>query len=154
MIKELNILVVSHNFLLKNFIQDCCRDLFSHKINFEDANLIETAVEIMEQRHFDFVILELNLPESRGVMTITKYRTLLPMTKVIATSWSLDKLYIQECLKAGADAYIAKSQMSATLLMNTCKKILSEPLNNKASSHSSHRLNLVNEYPSFKEKNP
>ncbi len=124
MIKDLRILVISHNFLLKNFIQDTCRDLFTYKIIFEDTPLIETAVEVIKKQDFDFVILELNLPESRGVMTIEKYKILIPEIKVIVMSWSLDKIYIQECIEAGADAYIGKSILSSNLLVNTCKKLL------------------------------
>jgi two-component system response regulator NreC len=64
----------------------------------------------------DIVLMDLNLPGLTGLKLIPRLRELRPAVKVIVlTLWDSD-IYRQAALAAGADEFVSKAQINATLV--------------------------------------
>jgi DNA-binding NarL/FixJ family response regulator len=62
------------------------------------------------------VCMDINLPDISGIEVTRALRTALPKVKVVALSAYLEQRYVLEMLKAGASAYVTKSEGCDELL--------------------------------------
>ena len=59
----------------------------------------------------DLVLLDLNLPDSSGTQTVEKFRAAIPKTPVVVLT-GMDETDIgDQCIRAGADAYVSKTRL-------------------------------------------
>lgn len=68
------------------------------------ASNLHAGLEANERYEFDFMIVDLNLPDSGGLETVKK----LPMDIPVVVMSSLSDQEVEECLRAGAVAFIHK----------------------------------------------
>lgn len=64
----------------------------------------------------DIVCLDIGLPGVNGVDTARQFAQSFPKTKIIALSTHTDRVYVMDMLKAGASAYVTKSEGGKELL--------------------------------------
>lgn len=66
------------------------------------------AIRITTERQPDILILDITMPKLRGVEVISEVRVHSPKTKIIILSMHNKEVYIKECMKNGASAYLLK----------------------------------------------
>ncbi len=66
--------------------------------------------EALQRANFDYAIVDLNLPDSRGLDTLKLARELRPELPIIVYSGRAEKDVILRCLNFGAVGYIPKTQ--------------------------------------------
>lgn len=66
------------------------------------------AVKLSAELQPDILILDITMPKMRGVEVITEVRSQSPKTKIIILSMHNKEIYIKECMKNGASAYLLK----------------------------------------------
>ena len=104
----LNMLVAEDNEVNQIVIREFLERM-SHNVTMVDDG--EQALDALEQENrFDLALLDMNMPNMSGLDVIKAYRFLevgqhLPMIVLSADAVSGN---IEECLKAGADAYLTK----------------------------------------------
>ena len=104
----LNILVAEDNEVNQIVIREFLEHMDHHVTMVNDG---EQALDALEQEHdFDLALLDINMPNMSGLDVIKAYRFLevgehLPMIILSADAVSGN---IEECLNAGADAYLTK----------------------------------------------
>jgi len=99
---------------------------------YEDANLInmanfeltnvETLAEALEslsRNSFDLVLMDLNLPDSRGLETLRKLYLKKPGTPVIVITGISDEETAIKALQIGAEGFLIKGQMGINNLLQT-----------------------------------
>jgi DNA-binding NarL/FixJ family response regulator len=62
------------------------------------------------------ILLDLDRPETNGLVTIQRLRTTFPETAIIALSFVDGQSYQRVTLNAGADAFIRKAEMGNQLI--------------------------------------
>ncbi len=105
----LNILVAEDNEVNQIVIREFLQRMNHHVTMVDDG---EQALDVLEQEShtFDLALLDVNMPHMSGLDVIKAYRFLevgehLPMVILSADALSGN---IEECLNAGADAYLTK----------------------------------------------
>ncbi len=66
------------------------------------------AIRITVELQPDILILDITMPKLRGVEVISEVRSHSPKTKIIILSMHNKEVYIKECMKNGASAYLLK----------------------------------------------
>lgn len=66
------------------------------------------AVKLTTELQPDILILDITMPKLRGVEVITEVQTKSPKTKIIVLSMHNKEMYIKECMRNGASAYLLK----------------------------------------------
>jgi two-component system, OmpR family, KDP operon response regulator KdpE len=74
----------------------------------EESASAEQALEILAQRSFDLVLLDINLPAMGGLEACGRIRTLLPHVGIIMVTVRDAERDMVQALEAGADDYITK----------------------------------------------
>ena len=91
----------------------------SGKWNLAHVERLGKAIEICRDRTFDIALLDLRLPDSDGVDTVTQFCTSIPdVPVVILTAFDDEELALQAMSK-GAQDYLVKDQVNIQLLRRT-----------------------------------
>lgn len=101
-----------------------------------EATSFSDLLVLLEDDHFDLLILDFNLGDKNGLETIDIIRRAYPMLPILILSSFPEENYAIHALKAGASGYLNKSVFSSELLMAiekvaAGKKFISESLSEK-----------------------
>ncbi len=83
--------------------------------NITDVQSLEKGIIKLQEKQFDIILLDLNLPDSKGIDTYYKLREKSNIPIIILTSNQDYQLSI-ETIKKGAEDYINKNNLSTYLL--------------------------------------
>lgn len=80
------------------------------------AESLEKTLENLTQKRFDLILLDLQLPDSRGLDTLRKVQLSAGGVPVVVCSGISDETTAVDAVAAGAQDYMVKAQMSPELL--------------------------------------
>ena len=88
------------------------------------ADSLEAGLEKLESERFDAIILDLVLPDSRGVATVSKLCSKSGNTPVIVSSYFDENTLASKVIELGAQDYLAKDLMDGQTLGRTMSRAL------------------------------
>ncbi len=91
------------------------------KFKINTAEKLSQADELMAQTSFDVVLLDLGLPDSKGIETVKKFRELNAEVPVVVLTGLEDEEGAIEAIKAGADDYVAKGKLLKDLIVRSIR---------------------------------
>jgi signal transduction histidine kinase len=91
------------------------------KFKIEAAEQLAQAGELMAQESFDVVLLDLGLPDSRGIETVKRFRGLNAEVPVVVLTGMEDEESAIAAIKAGADDYVAKGKLLRDLIVRSIR---------------------------------
>jgi signal transduction histidine kinase len=91
------------------------------KFETEAAEKLTVAEQLMKQKSFDVVLLDLGLPDSTGIETVTKFRQINAEVPVIVLTGLEDEEGAIAAIKAGADDYVAKGKLLKDLIVRSIR---------------------------------
>jgi len=117
----IRVLVVDDNagdvFLLREMV-DGAKSRF--RVSAE-AGSLEEALRILAEREVDVVLLDLQLPDSRGVDTFSGAHTAAPDVPIIVLSESDDEELALQTVQLGAQEYLVKGRVDGHLLQRALR---------------------------------
>lgn len=87
-----------------------------NRFTTEEADSLQAAEEHLKNNSFDIALLDLNLPGSHGTETVQNFRRINAEIPVVILTGLEDEDMAIEAIKAGADDYVAKGNLSNDLL--------------------------------------
>ncbi len=119
--KLLNVLIVEDNPGDAFLIEEQFRMVKTFKYRLIHAEYLERAIAILAQDVFDVILLDLSLPDSRGIETL---KNLMPQALsipiVILTGINDEELAI-EAVRNGAQDYLVKGQVRGDILIKALR---------------------------------
>jgi signal transduction histidine kinase len=91
------------------------------KFKINTAEKLSQADELMAQTSFDVVLLDLGLPDSKGIETVKKFRELNAEVPVVVLTGLEGEEGAIEAIKAGADDYVAKGKLLKDLIVRSIR---------------------------------
>lgn len=80
------------------------------------ADKLSAAEEALRSKQFDLILLDLSLPDSRGLDTFTRAQSLAPGIPIVVLSGLDDQTVAVKSVQAGAQDYLVKGQVDGHLL--------------------------------------
>ena len=77
---------------------------------------LSEGISYLQQNHCDVVLLDMNLPDSSGLITMTRLLNVAPNTPIIALTGLSDESFAVEALKSGAQDYLIKGDIDGRIL--------------------------------------
>ena len=77
----------------------------------DESDRLSTAITRLAETHFDVIVLDLHLPDSRGLDTYTRLHAEAPDVPVVVLSASDDEDLAIEAVQRGAQDYLLKGQV-------------------------------------------
>lgn len=81
-----------------------------------EAATVRDALAALAADPADLLLLDLGLGDDLALTALPRLRDAAPLARVLVLSSMPEDLYAERCLRAGADGFVAKSALSATLL--------------------------------------
>ncbi len=118
--KSIKILLVEDNPLdarTFNLMLSHSKSIFTFEISETDC--LETAIELIGQKPFDVILLDLSLPDESGLDTLTRLLKHSKDTPIIVLTGIDDELTGINAVKAGAQNYLVKGQVNNKFLVRS-----------------------------------
>ncbi|MEG3939295.1 MULTISPECIES: sensor histidine kinase [unclassified Microcoleus] len=85
------------------------------------VEFLHEAIAQLGKQSFDIVLLDLSLPDSHGLETLTRLREVAPDTAMVVMTGLDDEAIGLESVRLGAQDYIVKGQITTQLLVRTIR---------------------------------
>ncbi len=89
--------------------------------SLESAATLETGLEKLQKSPFDVVLLDLSLPDSRGLDGFVRLHTQFPSAAVVVLTGNLDETMALEAVKLGAQDYLVKGNVNGKGLIRVIR---------------------------------
>lgn len=143
-IDTVNVLYIEDDEALYQLICDFFKNSKGTKFNVVSKTTLEDGLQYLKshclyeiENKVDIVLLDLNLPNSRGIATFNTIKKACPYLPIVIVSAYED--IACECVRQGAQDYLVKPEVSGNLLMRSIK-------------YAIHRHSLENAYRASEEK--
>jgi DNA-binding NtrC family response regulator len=93
-------------------------------LRIDTVESLDHALTCLGESHHDLVLLDLNLPDSGGVETLTSVVRAHPHSAVVVITGDYDETLAMEILAQGAQDYLVKGQYSADTLVKAARYAL------------------------------
>jgi DNA-binding NarL/FixJ family response regulator len=111
----MNLLVVDDHALFREGLKFLLRELDASLV-VEEAGDCAAALERAGTRHYDLVLLDLNLPGLRGMDALAALRSAIPGTPTVVLSGEDSPELVRSAIRAGAMGFIPKSSTREVLI--------------------------------------
>jgi serine phosphatase RsbU (regulator of sigma subunit) len=119
-----HILLVEDDPALAGVLELAFRDVDTVDFVIKREGTLEAATALVRWGEIDVILLDLNLPDSRGLETFLKIQRVAPELPVIILSGLADEALAVESLRAGAQDYFVKGSMSLPVLVRAVRYAL------------------------------
>jgi len=118
----MKVLIVDDHAVVRRGMAHILTDAF-HRIEIGEADSGTGALAAVKKEDWDIVILDINLPDRKGLEVLRALKTEYPRLPVMILSLHPEEQYALRALKAGASAYLTK-QSAPEELVAAIKQVL------------------------------
>lgn len=122
--REIEILIIEDNFGDVVLIQKMLAQVEGVKCQFSHADHLNKGLQELESNSFDVVLLDLGLPDSQGLNTFLEVHNQVPHLPIIVLTGNVDQSVVQQSLRAGAQDYLNKNEITEDLLLRSIRYAL------------------------------
>src|ERR671911_93576 len=117
----------------------------SSSADFEvvSAERLDEAFERLEQSGFDAILLDLSLPDSSGLETVSRMRAAAPQTPMVVLSGQDDEETTLQALHMGAQDYLLKGKADNDTMARSIRYAIERARTEKELRQSEERFRLL-----------
>ena len=116
--KPIRVLVIEDNeddlFILKERLSEA-----NLSVSLEWADRVEKGIAVLSAKKIDVVLLDLDLPDSRGFETFTRVSRKAPLQAIIVLTGHTDEELGIQAISSGAQDYLVKGQIESRQLIRS-----------------------------------
>jgi PAS domain S-box-containing protein len=112
----LSLLLFEDNLGDARLFIEALRDIEGQDFTVKQVSKLKEGLELLSAEHFDIVLVDLFLPDSRGLRTFLQIRDRVPDLPVLVLTGFNDEMLAVEAVKSGAQDYLLKAELSPNLL--------------------------------------
>lgn len=117
----IKILLIEDNPGDARLIQEYLSDLKDLKYTVNTAEKLKEGINILENEFIDVVLLDLNLPDSKGLTGVQQIFSVAPNIPVIVLTGLNDETTAINAVKMGAQDYLVKDKVESELLIRSIR---------------------------------
>jgi PAS domain S-box-containing protein len=120
-LEDVRILLVEDNPVDARMLRDMIRDACSGPIHLQHVDRLSRALDSLGTGQFDVVLLDLSLPDARGLETVAQVHAHAPKVPVVVLTSLDDEAVAVRALRAGAQDYLIKGRVGGDLLVRSVR---------------------------------
>lgn len=121
MSEKIKILLVEDNAYDVDLIREMLNTENGTTFDLKRVDRLSAGLSKLDREHFDLVLLDLSLPDSRGFDTFAKTHHHVPQKPIIVLTGLDDKALAVETVRKGAQDYLIKGEVNGTLLTRSMR---------------------------------
>ena len=110
-----NVVIVDDHTMFREGVRKIIEEIEDVKISGEAGDGLEL-LKLLKNSSPDLVILDLSMPNMRGLEAIKEIKRICPQTKILVLTMHKEKVFIRQVLKDGADGFLSKDDVSSELI--------------------------------------
>lgn len=114
--RKMKLLLVDDHPLFCDAMAMTVEEIFENPTVLTASNLIEALEIVSDHEHFDFIVLDLNLPDVDGLDGLIRLKLQSPHSKIVVVSSLSDNRITASVLEAGAIGFVPKDSSRALLI--------------------------------------
>lgn len=146
--KTINILLVEDNLgdarLVRELLLQAGQNQTETIFTIFHVNLLEKAITLSTQRPVDIILLDLSLPDSHGLASLTNMLKAAPELPVVVLSGLANEAVAIEAVKAGAQDYLVKGYINEFFLPRVIRYAIERKQTEKTFRRRNRELALLN----------
>ena len=143
--KSVNVLIVDDDELDKKLVRLVLMKTTSLiKFNVDTAKTVTEALEKLVKNGFEIILLDLNLPDSRGTETVQKIFEVAPGTPIVVLTGFDDEDAGLEAVRNGAEDYLVKGDGLEATLVRTIRYAIERKKANASLVEAKQELEQIN----------
>jgi signal transduction histidine kinase/DNA-binding response OmpR family regulator len=119
--KSLNILLIEDNKGDTRLIQTILAKADNFRFSLDLAENLKKALKLFNEKDFDVVLLDLALPDSRGLKTLYKVKDQISNAPIVILTGNDDEEIALSAVRNGAQDYLVKEQTDSALLIRSIR---------------------------------
>jgi putative two-component system response regulator len=117
----LTILLIEDNPGDARLIKELLSESSPASFSVDTADRLAQGMDYAEKGHYDAILLDLGLPDSRGLDTFTTLHTSIKHLPIVVLSGLNDESVALEAVQKGAQDYLVKGQVDGHILSNSIR---------------------------------
>ena len=117
----MRVLLVEDNAADARMVREALKDVTSSKFDLVHVSRLDHALGQLESEGFDVVLLDLELPDARGLGALARVRNAVPDVPVVVSSGHGDEALALEAVKNGAQDYLLKDRRDGMILSRSLR---------------------------------
>jgi len=110
-----NLVLADDHTMFREGVRKIIEKIGDVQISGEAGDGLEL-LELLKESSPDMVVLDLSMPNMRGLEAIREIKRLCPETKILVLTMHKKKEFIRQTLKDGADGFLSKDDASSELI--------------------------------------
>src|SRR3984885_16162935 len=135
----LKVLLVEDNPVSAQLAKAMLGHIDASAFDVQTAGSLMDALDLLGNGGFDVILLDLSLPDSDGIGTLTTIRVHAPHVPVLVLTGSDNDALANSALQHGAQDYIVKGHFDSSSLIRALRYAVTR--NKQASDHSGDEVN-------------
>lgn len=120
------VLLIEDNPGQARLIRIYLADAEGQAVSIAWANRLAQGLAILADEGADVVLLDLSLPDSQGMATLTRVRDHAPRVPIIVLSGLDDDLVATEAVRQGAHSYLCKDGIDGAILARQIRQAVAD----------------------------
>lgn len=120
-LKVIRILLIEDNPADARLIKEYLSDVKNTAFDFKNTERLQEGIEILENEFIDVVLLDLNLPDSKGLGSFDQIFAIAPSVPIIVLTGLNDEATAIKAVKMGAQDFLVKDKVEGDLLIRSMK---------------------------------
>ena len=141
----IKILLVEDNPADADLLQEILSDANETQWSLVHVEKLKEALHTLRENHFDVVLLDLSLPDKKGLCTVTQTYEAAPDLPIVVLTGLNDKFIALEALRQGAQDYLVKGKIDSNLLFRAIRHAIERAQTLKRLRQSEEQLQRLNE---------
>ena len=122
--KRLRLLLVEDDIVDRKMLERLLAQSSLGAYDVDYADRLSVALDMLQEHIFDVVLLDLGLPDSRGVASVTEIQARTPHVPIVVLSGLDDENTATSAVQKGVQDYLIKGQVDSTLLVRAIRYAL------------------------------
>jgi len=119
--KTIKVLLIENNQLDARLIQEMLAQEKSIQFKLKCVDCLSRGLKSLAKGGIDVVLLDLCLPENKGLSTVSKVHTQAPQVAIVVQTVLTDELTAVKALQKGAQDYLIKGSVNSDLLVRSLR---------------------------------
>ncbi len=141
--KQTKILLIEDNAGDIRLIQEMLNEVTDASWKLKSANRLSTGLQHLAKEQFDVVLLDLGLPDSQGLDTLSKTYAKTEIVPILVLTGLDDESVAIESVNHGAQDYLIKGQINGPALWRTIRYAIGRKRLEEALRNSEERYRLL-----------
>ena len=118
------VLVVEDNGGDARFLRESLEDAFPGRFDLTHVTRLDEALNLLALNTYQLLLLDLGLPDSHGLETLTRTRAQTPSTPIMVLTGLEEGAIAVDSLQSGAQAYMVKGHVDGISLSNSILQLV------------------------------